>query len=79
MPTHKDAQKANAEALQEQIDRLIQGKTGDIDAGPTSLREFLEKKMAEDSTPPSDRTEPLSKDAAGKEGNQKKSGKASPL
>ena len=42
----RQSQKAAAEALQRQIDELISGKSRP--ARPSSLRDFVERKMAED-------------------------------
>ena len=53
--TAKDAQKAEAEALQEQIDRLVRGDTCDTDAKPDSLRDFIQEKMADDTASEADR------------------------
>ena len=41
----KDAAKAAAEALRRQIADLTEGRTGNA---PPSLREFIDRKMAED-------------------------------
>jgi hypothetical protein len=42
----RQSQKAAAEALQRQIDELTSGKSRP--ARPSSLRDFIERKMAED-------------------------------